>query len=74
MDCTDVSKNQHRSARIILRTISSLGCRSVCVFRVIICVSSDGLNYLASDNLPEVTKAIKPVLGEYYNYDSTVSF
>ncbi|KAJ3752777.1 fatty acid desaturase-domain-containing protein [Lentinula raphanica] len=22
-------------------------------------------------NLPEVTKAIKPVLGEYYNYDST---
>jgi hypothetical protein len=25
-----------------------------------------------TDNLPEVTEAIKPVLGEYYNYDSTV--
>ncbi|KAF8062486.1 hypothetical protein FPV67DRAFT_1421932, partial [Lyophyllum atratum] len=23
------------------------------------------------DNLPQVTEAIKPVLGEYYNYDST---
>ncbi|KAF5364930.1 hypothetical protein D9758_008181 [Tetrapyrgos nigripes] len=24
-------------------------------------------------NLPEVTEAIKPVLGEYYNYDSTIT-
>ncbi|PPQ68888.1 hypothetical protein CVT25_009011 [Psilocybe cyanescens] len=24
-------------------------------------------------NLPEVTEAIKPILGDYYNYDSTVS-
>lgn len=24
------------------------------------------------DNLPQATEAIKPVLGEYYNYDSTV--
>ena len=24
------------------------------------------------DNLPQVTEAIKPVLGDYYNYDSTV--
>ena len=30
--------------------------------------------YLARilDNLPQATKAIKPILGEYYNYDSTV--
>ena len=25
------------------------------------------------DNLPAVTEAIRPVLGEYYNYDSTVN-
>ncbi len=31
------------------------------------------LRVLNLDNLPEVTEAIKPVLGEYYNYDSTVS-
>ena len=28
---------------------------------------------MRTDNLPQVTEAIKPVLGEYYCYDSTVS-
>ena len=33
---------------------------------------SDGTTYLVPDNLPQVTDAIKPILGEYYNYDSAV--
>jgi len=34
--------------------------------------TSFSTHFFFSDNLPQATEAIKPILGEYYNYDSTV--
>ena len=63
---------ENRLAVITLHIISSQAFHFVRICSKLMREQSDGISYLVLDNLPEVTDAIKPILGEYYNYDSTV--
>jgi hypothetical protein len=55
------------------RTTSFLGSLSVRSLSIMSRLIDQLTPALWPDNLPEVTKIIKPILGDYYNYDTTVS-
>jgi hypothetical protein len=66
------ANRENRLAAITSHIISSQAFHFVRVCSKLKRKQSDGNTYLVPDNLPQVTDAIKPILGEYYNYDSTV--
>jgi hypothetical protein len=66
------ANRENRLAVITSHIISSQAFHFVRVCSKLKRNQSDGTTCLVPDNLPQVTDAIRPILGEYYNYDSTV--